>query len=146
MPFTPAWFGKAVGFTLGWIVCAFALGFLNFLVSSSVDFLIAEKLGGVRDIPQDGSIFAGGQAFGGIAWTWSSLTGPLISVNGAFGMVTSFLLTGLFGWLVVWNMMREGGAPLGRYGWLLWANFAVWGLRFPVPIEYSLFYWTAIKY
>jgi len=137
---------RVFGFIAGWFICSTALGILNFVVSASIDYSIAERIGGVSDIPENGSLFAGGRVFGGIEWTYSSFFGPLMTLFGAPGMLAGFLIIGLFFWLIVWKVVAGTQRRLGRYYWLVFANVAVWLLRFPVPTEYSLFYWTAIKY
>lgn len=137
---------RAAVFLCGWIFFSFTFGLVNFVLSAAVDFSIAERSGGVSEISQDVAVFGGGQSFGGIEWTFSSILGPLLALPIPFGAIFGMLLTGLFVWLILWNIITGRNKRLGNYNWLVFANVAVWLLRFPVPIEYSLFYWTAIMF
>lgn len=140
-----------VSLRIGYIIAAaffiFALGSGNFIQSAMIDYGIAEALGGVKTIPQNNGIWSGGQSFGGISWTFSSVVGILMTtLTPAVGLITGIIASGVFsGWLLH-NFTFGKSKPLGRYNWLVWVNILFWIMKFPVPLEYSLFYWTAIRF
>jgi hypothetical protein len=115
---------------------------LNYLWSWFTDFLIAYTLGGYRTYP-DGRW----TEIGNISWTLSSLLGVSMSVTTpAMGIILMPMLAGLALSLLMLNFITEVEKPFGRRHWLAWSVALLWLLKIPVPLEYSLFYWTAVRY
>lgn len=131
-----------IGYVVSAIFFIFALGFGNVIQSAMIDFRITESLGGVKR-----PVSGGWTQFGGIDWTYSSVIGILMTtMSPAIGLITGIIASGVFsGWLLH-NFTFGKSKPLGGYYWLVWINILFWVMKFPVPLEYSLFYWTAIRY
>lgn len=144
-----------IGYAILFISLVFALGVGNSIVSAMIDFRIAESLGGVNEISHNASneilrntsIESNGRVFGGIDWTYSSVIGILMTLmSPSLGLILGIIASGSFPTWILHNFTFGKNKPFGNYYWLIWINVLFWVLRFPVPLEYSLFYWTAIKY
>jgi hypothetical protein len=132
----------------GWLVGSIFFGSLNYLVSFYVDFKLAQSLGGVKPITS--GLFTGGEEYGGIAWTLTSFWGAIFSLPRGIvfgvGFILGMLIVGCAAFELIRSIFFAENRNARTIRLLLLANFALWVLRFPVPIDYSLFYWTAVKY
>lgn len=133
---------------IGLGVCSFLFGGLNYVLSCLVDFAIARQLGAVRPITS--GLFSGGEEYGGIEWTLTSFWGLFFSLPRGSAFAVGFLLGALVVGYAAFELIRSiffaHQVIARKVAFWIGVNLALWVLRFPVPIEYSLFYWTAIRF
>lgn len=108
------------------VLVSVPFGFLCFVASCSVDMIIAEV------IPIE-------------AWTFSSLLGPALAVHWACCAALVLLAGFSVSYLLVWLFFRRW-MHLAHPRAVLVVAFVLWILRIPLPLRYSLFYFTTIRY
>lgn len=111
-----------------------------YLLSCKLDFLIAKWMGDVQAIEK-----TGWTSYGNVKWTFSSLLGPAWAVHISVALAVT-ILSGFFLSLLLTNAVFRITPFCGRYYWIAIAVVLTWILRIPVPIQYSLFYFTAVRY
>ena len=107
------------------------------------DMLIAQSLGAFRKLPP--GPYGQWTEIGAIPWTFSALLGVGMSIYRPLALVI-ILYTGLVSSLLLANYATGTERPMGKYRWIGLSVAALWLLKVPVPIDYSLFYWIAMRY
>lgn len=116
---------------------------VNYLWLAMSDMGIAAALGAFRKLPPGDC----GQwtEIGAISWTFSCLLGVVWSIFPPLALL-AVLYAGFVSALLCFNLSAEGEAPFGKGKWISWSVVLFWLVRVPVPLDYSLFYWVAVKY
>jgi hypothetical protein len=122
------------------IVSTALLSVVHFFLSCKVDFLIAERMGDIRQFGE-----GGWTSYGNISWTFTSLLGPALALH-RYAFLGLAILSGLScSLLVAGTFMRTRLFP-GSSCWIFITVVLTWVLRIPVPMKYSLYYFTTVRY
>ncbi len=119
------------------------LALFNYFLSAMTDTAIASSLGAFRKLPP--GEFGQWTEIGVISWTFSSLLGVIFTVSPPLALL-AFLYSGFVIALLGLNLFGETENSFGKGKWLLWSVILLWLVKIPVPLDYSLFYWIAVKY
>jgi len=122
------------------IVGTALLTVVHYLLNCKVDYLIAKAMGDIQKI--SGS---GWTSFGNIKWIFSNILGPAFGVSKYVALAVA-IASGLFLSLLITNIVFRITPLFGDHCWLLIAVLVTWVLRFPVPMKYSLYYFTSVRY
>jgi hypothetical protein len=113
---------------------------LYLFLSYIIDFFIATKVMG--DLHTHSSSWT---SFGNLRWTFSSILGPAMSIN-KWGFFVIGAASGLFFTMYLRNVVFGVRPYAGSHYWLLCAIIITWILRYPVPLKYSLYYFSCVRY
>ena len=122
------------------VVGTVLLTVVHYLLSCKIDFLIAKCMGDVQRINE-----TGWTSYGNIGWTFSSLLGPAWALHIAAVLVVA-LLAGFSLSLFLVNLMFKISPVFGHHYWIAITIVITWILRIPLPLKYSLFYFTSVQY
>jgi len=122
------------------VICTILLAIAHYFLSCKVDFLIAKWLGDIQKIGENGWA-----SYGNLKWTISSLLGPAMVLHVSV-MLGLTILSGLFPSLLLANILFKVKLFSGSYYWIAVGFAITWILRVPVPIKYSLYYFTSVHY
>jgi hypothetical protein len=119
------------------------LAVLNYLWLATTDTWIAALLGGFQTLPAGD--YGAWTQIGAIPWTFSSLLGPAITLGPRFGLAVA-VYTGVSSALYLCRIFGRHPRPQLHQDWLGISFVLLWLIRLPVPLEWSLFYWVAVRY
>lgn len=122
------------------IVSTIILTAIHYLVSCKVDYLIAKWMGDIQKMPA-----SGWTSYGNIDWIFSSILGPVWALHIYIALLLC-IFSGLFASLILFNYIFNISPILGTHYWLVIAISVTWIIRIPVPIRYSLYYFTSVHY
>jgi hypothetical protein len=122
------------------IVGTALLTVVHYLLNCKVDYLVAKMMGDVQKL-----FGSGWTSFGNIKWMFSNILGPALAINKYVGLGVA-IASGLFLTLLLRNILFKISPLFGSHYWLAIAILLTWVLRFPVPIKYSLYYFTSVRY
>ncbi len=126
---------------LGSLALSPVFAILNYFWLAMSDMGIAAALGAFRKIPPGD--YGQWTEIGAISWTFSCLLGVVWSIFPPLAWI-AVLYAGFALAMLCLNSSAE--APFGKGKWILWSVVLLWIVRIPVPLDYSLFYWIAVKY
>ena len=122
------------------VICTILLAIVLFFLSCKVEFLIAKWLGDIQKVGE-----SGWTSYGNLKWTFSSLLGPAMALH-FYAMLALLMLSGLFPSLLLANIIFKLKPFFGTYRWVAVGFAITWALRIPVPLKYSLYYFTCIHF
>jgi hypothetical protein len=126
-----------------WLSLSPVFAVLNYLWLAITDTWIASLLGGFQTMPAGD--YGAWTQIGAISWTFSSLLGPAITLGPAFGVALAGY-TGVSSALFLCRIFSRHPRPQLLRDWLAVSFLLLWVIRIPVPLEWSLFYWVAVRY
>ena len=122
------------------IISTILLAVVHYLLSCKIDFIIAKWMGDVQTIAG-----SGWTSYGNIKWTFSSLLGPACAIHILIALMFS-VISGLFLSILLTNLVFKITPVCGYSYWIIIAITITWILRIPLPIQYSLYYFTCVRY
>ncbi len=122
------------------MVCTLILACAHFILSCKIDYLIAKWMGDVQKINESGWV-----SYGEIKWTLTSLLGPAWALNISIALFLS-VIAGFSLSMVIINLFYKLIPLSHTYYWLICIVVFTWIIRIPLPMRYSLFYFSSVKY